>query len=98
MFSCLQLELDAELQTMRIGDEATNQYFPDAFDGSTHYWVLINQHKLEFGRLGETKSLECQSDRIIENIIIWSQSDMTIAFYGTCPDAEFYDFDHPLSS
>ncbi|XP_071806706.1 uncharacterized protein [Asterias amurensis] len=70
-------ELDAELQTMRIGDEVTNQYFPDAFDGSTHYWVLINQHKLEFGRLGETKSLECQSDWIIENIIIWTQSDTT---------------------
>ena len=83
------LDLDAGLNEMRIvGDDATTRNFQDAFDGSTHYWVTINQYKLDFGRIGKTKSHECQTQIIVDNIAIWSESTLTVAFYVTCPDAE----------
>ncbi|XP_071806872.1 uncharacterized protein [Asterias amurensis] len=83
------VDLDAGLNEMRIvGDDATTRNFRDAFDGSTHFWVTINQYKLEFGRIGKIKSYECQTKTIVDNIAIWSRSTLTVAFYGTCPDAE----------
>ncbi|XP_071806971.1 uncharacterized protein [Asterias amurensis] len=84
------VELNAVEQEMRIFEEFESaKDFQDAFDGSTHYWVTINQHKLEFGRLGETETLiACQTYKIIDDVTVWSQTDMTVAFYGTCPDAE----------
>ena len=87
------VELDAVKQETRIFEEFyPTKDFQDAFDGSTHYWVTINQYKLEFGRLGETESLiECRNNKNIDDVTIWSQSDMTVAFYGTCPDAGLFD-------
>ncbi|XP_071806608.1 uncharacterized protein [Asterias amurensis] len=86
------VDLDAGSHQMGIrGSNATIQNFQDTFDGSTHYLVTINQDKMEFGRLGETKSLECHTnkDEYIDEITIRSESDMTVAFYGTCPDTGF---------
>ena len=61
--------------------------FQDVFDGSTHYWVTINQYKLEFGRLGEANAvLEYQSiNEKITRCSLWTQSGTTLVFYGTCP-------------
>ena len=87
------VELDAVQQEMRIFEEYdTQKNFQDAFDGSTPYWVTINQYNFEFGRLGETETLiACQTHKIIDDVSIWSQSDMTVAFYGTCFDAGLYE-------
>ncbi|XP_071806707.1 uncharacterized protein [Asterias amurensis] len=71
--------------------DATIQDFQDAFDGSTHYLITINKYKLEFVRMRDTESLTgCATGNIIDNISIWSESALTVAFYGTCPKAEIY--------